>query len=477
MPAPADYGLAVTARPRPGAALDRLIASAAGGVRARSNGSVVPDPRAGPWAAVDGDPATAWLAAPGPGERLRVSWPTEQRITQIRVHYTAGTAAARPLVLTLRAGGAERLVTLDRRGIATFPALVTDSLSIDFLTRVELTSLDTYTGERSELGVGVSELEIPGVPSLSVDARVDLACGEGPDVVVDGVRYPTSAQATVRELLDLRPLELTICPPAAAAAPGGAPAPGTLSLDAGEHSLVAASTAALGVESATLRRVGTALPVTAERRAVDAGRWEAENRVLEIDRRDQPTLLVVPENVNDGWRATLDGDPLRAVQVDGWQQGYLVPPGAAGVVELTFEPGSAYRTALLAGAAAAALLVVLARVPARHRAPTPSRRPGRGVPSVLVAAAAGGLLLAIGGLWSLLAVAVVAAVFGRARRYRALALVSTACVLAAGALLAAGDAVEPVRQLLVLTALAGVVLSVCAPASSAGPARRAGSGA
>jgi arabinofuranan 3-O-arabinosyltransferase len=63
------------------------------------------------------------------------------------------------------------------------------------------------------------------------------------------------------------------------------------------------------------------------------------------------TVLVVHENSNAGWRATLGGQVLRAVVVDGWQQGWVVPAGAAGAVHLTYTPGRSYRVGLLVGVA------------------------------------------------------------------------------------------------------------------------------
>ena len=90
-------------------------------------------------------------------------------------------------------------------------------------------------------------------------------------------------------------------------------------------------------------------------------------------------LLVVPENFNTGWTATLGGARLRAVRVDGWQQAYEVPAGAGGAVTLTFTPDRPYRDGLAAGAAAVLLVGLMALAPVRP-APAPtglSRRRSR----------------------------------------------------------------------------------------------------
>ena len=39
------------------------------------------------------------------------------------------------------------------------------------------------------------------------------------------------------------------------------------------------------------------------------------------------SYLEVHENYNAGWAATLNGHALRAVYLDGWQQGFVVPAG------------------------------------------------------------------------------------------------------------------------------------------------------
>jgi arabinofuranan 3-O-arabinosyltransferase len=93
--------------------------------------------------------------------------------------------------------------------------------------------------------------------------------------------------------------------------------------------------------------------------------WSATRRSVHV-LTDVPALLVVHENTNPGWQATLDGVTLKPVTVDGWQQAWLVPAGANGLVALRFTPQTAFATGLIAGAAAAVALVLLA-LPWRRR--------------------------------------------------------------------------------------------------------------
>ena len=67
----------------------------------------------------------------------------------------------------------------------------------------------------------------------------------------------------------------------------------------------------------------------------------------------------MPENASAGWVATLGGARLTPVLLDGWQQGWVVPPGPAATVVLRFAPDRTYRSALLGGLLLALLLLGL----------------------------------------------------------------------------------------------------------------------
>ena len=92
------------------------------------------------------------------------------------------------------------------------------------------------------------------------------------------------------------------------------------------------------------------------------------------------------ENFNLGWRATLDGEPLRAVTLDGWQQAFVVPAGSGGVVVLTYSPASVYHGGLIASGIALLLLAAIAaglrlrRKPRAGRAESPARASLREAP-------------------------------------------------------------------------------------------------
>src|SRR5690606_8999279 len=91
--------------------------------------------------------------------------------------------------------------------------------------------------------------------------------------------------------------------------------------------------------------------------------------------------------------------PLTPLVVDGWQQGFVVPAGAAGTVEATFGPDGAYRAGL--GAGFLALLALLGAGalwhPGRPVRPLPAASPN--VPEAVGLVLLFAILFA--GLWGL----------------------------------------------------------------------------
>ncbi|MGY2130318.1 alpha-(1-_3)-arabinofuranosyltransferase [Blastococcus sp. SYSU DS0617] len=457
-----DYEVFATAVARPGPALDELLTEIRGTPEVEASSQPVADPRGSAVAAVDGDPTTAWLAG-GDDRRptLELTWPEPRTVDSLRVVTTPGLAAATPTAVTVDPpGGLPRTVRLAEDGTAQFAPVVTDRLAVTFLLPEEVESIDPFTRWEQQLGVGVSELEIGGPNTVAgPDTPVVLECGAGPEVRVDGALMLTTVRTTLGRLESQGQLALEFCD----AAP-------TLRLPAGEHRLLARSSDALSIDSATLLRVGW--PADTDRGvrvAAETTEWAAEHREVQVGARSEDTLLVIPENTNPGWRATLDGEILGPVAVDGWQQGYIIPPGAAGTVELDFRPGPYYRAALAVGAGAVLLLVLVAVLPAR-----PSReRPRRGprLPAGLSAALVTGFVAGA----ALLGTALVGGPVGLAallglwllRQFlprtapAVLGGVAVGALLVAGALLLA-DPEGPggARQLLAVVALSAVVAGI-----------------
>ena len=391
----------ITARPLPGGRLDAMLQ---GPVQVTSSSGDVPDPHGDALAAVDGSTGTGWRAAVGDqSPRLTLRWPTAHRLTGITVSVAEGLAVSRPRAITLIAGSDSRFVQLDARGRGTFPPLTTAAVDVHLQDPALKVSVDPYTGETSLAPVGVSELSFAGAPANRPAAgAVDLPCGQGPALRVGDTVVPTRVRTTRQELADLAPVRVVPC----AAGP----------LELGDGTRVRAEpTALLAVTGVVLTRGG--VPSAGPAPDLQVGSWGATHRVLRLPARAAATVLEVHENANPGWRATLRGHALEAVTLDGWQQGWRVPAGAAGEVRLSYVPDRTYRWGLLGGGLLA--LVLLGAAVRRGRPGPPAvaaLEPGRWGPLLALAP-----LVAVGGALA----AVLAAVFWAVRRGATLGVAAT----------------------------------------------------
>ncbi|MEV6305702.1 alpha-(1-_3)-arabinofuranosyltransferase family protein [Actinoplanes sp. NPDC051861] len=355
-PVAAAYDLRLTALPRPGAAVpfDRPMHAAA-------SSTLTGDLTVGAHAAVDGDPATSWLAEPTDEKpMLRLSWTGERRIDRVRLVTADAPATAKPQHVLVASPSGQTEQPVDANGWVRFPAVTTDRLDLTITSTAEVEADSRGNGWRAP--AGVAEIEAPALDDLLTPAAtatpIAAPCGKGPTVELDGVAYPTSVTGTLADVRAGRALPVTICDDFASE---------SVQLTAGEHRLRTVPSEAFLAESATLVHDGAAAtPPVVTQRAVTVEQWDATERRVTVA-AGEAALLVVPENLNAGWTATLDGQDLRAVRVDGWQQGFAVPAGAGGEVTLRFAPDEPYRAGLAAGAACVALVVLLALVPARRR--------------------------------------------------------------------------------------------------------------
>ncbi|HEU4675882.1 MAG TPA: glycosyltransferase [Motilibacteraceae bacterium] len=75
-------------------------------------------------------------------------------------------------------------------------------------------------------------------------------------------------------------------------------------------------------------------------------------------------LAVLADRADDGWRATLDGEPLEPVLVDGWAQGFALP-ATGGVLAVRHDPAG--RPWWLVAQGALALLALVLALPTGRR--------------------------------------------------------------------------------------------------------------
>lgn len=384
-------------RAKAGPALDALVVTDRL-LSATASGTAVDDPRAGPLAAVDGNPGTAWIADPDQDfPTLDLAWLDQREVSGLRIRLDPDTAAARPTRLRLSWPGGSVVRTLDDgradlRGVD----LVSDRLSIQVLA-TEPTSDLGFDGEGRAVPPGIGELRLDGVPYEPVKPSLDqrrFACGTGPELQVGDRVTTTRVVASPAQLLGGDDVALLPCGRQARRDPQVVLEPGETRIRLLDSEAVEATSVVLGSLPAGADPVP--VPVTtgpaARTFAVDD---TAEGAV------DGPAVLVSRENANPGWTARRDGT-LGDLVVDGWQQAWIVPEaeGDPGPVVATFAPDRTYRLGLLVGGVAllGLLLGVLVATLRARRRPAPdgpppleTRRHGP-VVAGLTAVLAGGLL-------------------------------------------------------------------------------------
>ncbi|HTI76293.1 MAG TPA: alpha-(1-_3)-arabinofuranosyltransferase family protein, partial [Mycobacterium sp.] len=408
VPAPTAVTPTVWVRARQGPNLADLI-SQPGTARALGDGDPI-DVLGSAYAAADGDPGTAWTAPQSVVQHktpptLVLKLPTRTEVAGLRITPSSSVLPAHPTLVAVDLGdGPEvrRLVSDGGPQTVTLRPVVTDTIKVSLLKWDDII-------DRTALGfdqlkppglADVAALDTKGMPIAAADAArnraraIDLPCGKGPIIGVAGQFVQTSVATTVGALLDGEPVAARPC--------RSDPIP----LPAGQQELVISPGAAFVVDGVQLAGPLASQLRTAATVPADTGAWSADHRELTVAPSGASRVLVVPESINPGWTArTASGSALAPVTVNGWQQGWVLPPGTAGPITLSFEANTPYRAGLIGGLALLPLLALLAFLPVRRPRPTdePARpwQPGPVTTSVAVvvaAAAISGIVgVAVGG--------------------------------------------------------------------------------
>ncbi|MFM1730786.1 alpha-(1-_3)-arabinofuranosyltransferase [Prescottella soli] len=427
----------LTLRPRPGAALDALVADPA--AVTASGGSDGVELRGTAGAAVDGDVATSWTApaetAQGKGgmPTLTIKLPHPTLVTGLHLTPSPGNLPAAPTRVAVNLGNGPQTRDLDDSDDAarapqtiSLEPHVTDTIVLslvkwtDVLDRTGLGFLQLQPAGLSEVVVlGADGKPVPGTATGPSERTVTLGCDAGPTIVIGGTPVRMSITATTRQLASGQPVTATPCTPD--------PVP----LPAGRQDVVVAPGAAFTVDGLQLN--ATPAPAAASPTSPAVGRWTENLRELDVTASATDRLLVVPESTNVGWVATApDGTELRPVVVGGWQQGWIVPADTAGTVTLTFPSDRWYRAGLAFGLLLLIPLALLALV-SRRRTPElgPAPRPWRSVVAAAVGVTAVATVVA-GPVGTLVTVLVAAGALGlswwRGPAFAARFLVGTAGV-------------------------------------------------
>ena len=381
---------------------------------ARATGDADPiDVLGSAYAAADGDPDTAWTAPQGVVQHktaptLTLKLPARSEVAGLRVVPSSSDLPAHPTMVAVDLGDGPQVRALSGDGPQTveLKPRVTDTVKLSILDWNDVI-------DRTALGFDqlkppglaeVTALDPRGAPITAADAArnraraINLPCGRGPIIGVAGQFVQTSVTTTVGALLDGEPVAARACRSE------------PITLPAGEQELLISPGAAFVVDGVQLSGPLADQLRTATTDPAQIGEWSADRREVTVEPSQAARVLVVPESINPGWAArTSDGATLKPVTVNGWQQGWEIPPGTAGTVTLTFGSNALYRVGLVGGLALLPLLALLAflrvRRPRAPDEPAQPWRPGQVTASIAVVAA-GALISGVAG------VVVVAAVLG-----------------------------------------------------------------
>lgn len=425
---PGVYRATATVRLQPDGAVDALL-DAHSPITAIATSTNSSDPRERPGAAVDGNPATGWVAAASDKHPdLHLILPRRTRVRGFRLLPIEGAPTSFPMNVLIGVHGHLLTRRVPADGVVRFRRQVRiRSLSIEVTRTTARVSTSSVDGTQTFLPVGIGEVRLLGrrAPKPVPARLLTISCRRGPVVNVDGIPVTMSVHGSMTAALQGLPLTATPC--------GSGDKP--LHLRTGTNRFILPASLLVRPQSLRLARNGaspaTNLPSVTPR----VTHWGATNRTVDVS-APQASLLIVHENQNAGWRATVNGTTLQATTVDGWQQAWELPAGTVGAVHLVYTPQRTVAIGLIVGAVAALLLVGIAlwRRPTRGQS-LPAVAEGT-TATVLAGVIVVVTLVALGSAVGLAVAAVLLLVLryaGRARWWHPAWLTCSALVLVAAA--------------------------------------------
>ena len=367
--------------------------------RSTASSSRTPALAGRPESVVDGDERTAWSPAAddtSPTLVLTVDDPAD--VQAVTIDARRGWMARHRPFVEVRLDDREQVVRASADGRLAVSGTDVRTVSVRILPLVGRSRGAPASLEVEEVGLAGDDLPLP-------PQRLTRPCGGGPVLTVDGATVPTRLDGPRTALWGEGDLQWVACAPVVL----GARAPRTPSSSGATRPCARhpSPSSARGRSRARRRRRST---VTSQSPTHLTGTVGAGPQ----------RLLALAMNHNDGWEAELAGRALTPLVVDGFRQGFVLPDGAAGALEVRFAPDGPYRSALGLG-----LLLVLLR-PARAARPGPvaapvrarpvTRMPSRALPSSPRVTLGGALLVA--GPWAVLAAAVALAALHLRRERR-----------------------------------------------------------
>lgn len=395
VPAPMSVTPTVWVRPREGPKLADLIAEPNTTVAHGDSDAV--DVLGSAYAATDGDPATAWTAPQRVVQHktpptLTLTLPRPTEVTGVRLTPSRSALPAHPTMVAVNLGDGPQAAALQPDGVQTVPLRprLTGTVTISLLNWQDVIDRNALgfdqlkppgLAEVAALGAGGNPIA-PADAARNRTREITVGCDHGPVVAVAGRFVHTAIHTTVGAILDDAPVAAVPCER------------DPIALPAGQQELLISPGAQFVVDGAELTAPTTAEVARPVR--VSAWRsWSADSREVQAGASATSRVLVIPESINPGWVArTGTGARLTPIAVNGWQQGWVVPPGDPGTITLTFASNALYRAGLAVGLALLPLLAMLAlwRSPRKGDADAPARPWRPGAWAAVPALAAAGLI-------------------------------------------------------------------------------------
>lgn len=429
------------------------------GVRVEASSSRTPSVAARPESVVDGDDRTAWSPAAHDGSptlTLTLDEPTDVESVTVSVR-RGWMARYRPLV---------RVRLDDREVVVRASADGYLAVSGDDVTTVAISWLPFVGRDRgAAASLEVEEVSVFGADLPRPANEVTRSCGAGPELIVDGTQVATRVEGPRSALWGDGVLRWVACTPVVLGT-------GTT------HDVEVRGDAVMRPESVALVGADAAAPST----AVPADVRASSATSLTGTVADGPQrVLALAMNHNVGWEATVAGRPLDPLVVDGFRQGFVLPAGTSGPLEIRFAPDTPYRWALGLGLLLTLIVPVGLLVPDRGRRSSQAAGAQGAAPrlAVVAAVAIGGAVVVAGPWAGLVAgLAVLALRVRPVHRDVTTAFVVLALVTGSGVLAALTQPSMPtlpwVEAVVTLAVTAAVVLAGAAPAvtPTAWPAAR-----
>ncbi len=360
-------------------------------VSASSSGRLIGDRSAGAMAAVDGNPATAWVPETGPQVGGWVQYQFNRPVTldHLDLQLINDGRHSVPTRLTLTVGSTTRTVDVpavpDGAGrpqgatsaVQVSFAPVTGSsvrVTIDAVRQVRaLDYYATYTGATDLLPVGIAELGLPA-RAPATPTQIPTVCRS--DLLrVDGHAVPVAISGSSSTALGGGQLSLVGC---------GADAAG-LHLSAGPHTIETAGPAPSGwsIDNLTFNSAAGGGPQSlaavsttaatpagggAQPPALTVTHQNQTSTTVKVNGNGRPFWLILGQSLSKGWKATLPGGRSLGppTLIDGYANGWYVPAGLISsptTIQIQWMPQQIVWVAIAISAVSLTTLTVVAVLP------------------------------------------------------------------------------------------------------------------